>query len=399
MPHPILNSLFQSLPPDELNSLMEFAVGPDTIPIHPTAGVRQGDPLSSVVFNLAAEPIIRTANACNKGFALFGTKASITAYADDIAIIFSNTVELQDALDKTNDTASTLGLFFNPGKCSSLCHKKGKHSSDAVQLRGTSIRALKEEEQENYLGTSMRSRLTFRSATDLESHLILIPDSELAPWQKLEALRSSLLPLLSHDLASGRVLKDPLYQLDTAIRVFLRRKANLPMAANSKFFYSDRRSGVLGLFRLVQEADVWTIARAVQLLDRSDTAVAEISMAQLEASIRKGYGKSYIPSPLPINEYLSGSMDKGLMAIRHGTASETLWTRAREATICLRGIKIDVSSEEYLKVVADDISNENFTMFYAQNLLIHYVLETRYPKGTIPRYAETVLDIFPNFKS
>ena len=367
VPHPILNSLFQSLPiPEELRkilndiysqNIMEFAVGQDTIPVHPLAGVRQGDPLSSVVFNLAAEPLIRTAKASNDGFSLFGTKASVTAYADDIAIISSNTAELQDALDATDATACDLGLSFNPGKCTSLSHKKGKNSSEShLHLRGSQIRSMKKDEHEDYLGTPMGSRLTFRPATSLRKHLILIADSGLAPWQKLEVLRSSLLPSLSHHLASGRVLKDSLYQLDVAIRDFLRRISNLPMAANSKFFYSDRRVGGLGLLPLVDEADIWTIARAIQLLDSSDTAVAEIAMAQLEKSIRIGYGKSEVPTPLPINEYLSGSMDKGLMAVRHGGGRENLWTRARKAAISLKGVRIDVSGEEYNKIIADDIS-------------------------------------------
>lgn len=367
VPHPILNSLFQSLPlPEELrlilndiysNNIMEFSVGQDTIPIHPQAGVRQGDPLSSVVFNLAIEPVIRTAKHSNEGFSLFGTKASATAYADDIAIISSNTVELQNALDATDATACDLGLTFNPAKCTSLFHKKGKNSSEShLQLRGTEIRAMREDEREDYLGTPMGSRLTFRPTTSLKSQLTLIGDSGLAPWQKLEVLRSSLLPSLSHHLASGRALKDSLHQLDVAIRDFLRRISNLPMAANSKFFYSDRRVGGLGLLPLVQEADIWTIARAVQLLDSSDNAVAEISMAQLEESIRLAYGKNDVPVPLPINEYLSGSMDKGLAAARHGRGRENLWTRARKATISLKGVKIDVSGEEYNKVIVDDIS-------------------------------------------
>ena len=97
---------------------MEFAVVQETIPVHTLAGVRQGDPLSSVVFNLAAEPLIRTAKASNDGFSLFGTKASVTAYADDIAIISSNTAELQDALGATDAIACD---YYSPSPLMSTC--------------------------------------------------------------------------------------------------------------------------------------------------------------------------------------------------------------------------------------------------------------------------------------
>ena len=72
------------------------------------------------------------------------------------------------------------------------------------------------------------------------------------------------------------------------------------------------------------DADIWTIARAIQLLDSSDTSVAEIAMAELEELIRIGYGKSEVPSSIPINEYLFGSMDKGLMAVLHEGGRENL---------------------------------------------------------------------------
>lgn len=83
------------------------------------------------------------------------------------------------------------------------------------------------------------------------------------------------------------------------------------MSANTAFLYKDRRVRGLGILPLTDEADIWTLDRALQLLDCKDKNVSEVAIAQDE-TIKLGYGRNKIPFPLPINEYLAGSMEKGL---------------------------------------------------------------------------------------
>ncbi|KKZ05272.1 hypothetical protein YC68_24090, partial [Vibrio parahaemolyticus] len=204
------------------------------------------------------------------------------------------------------------------------------------------------------LGTPIGGKLRFRPPTDLIPNLDKIAASHLAPWQKLEIFRSHLLPSLSHHLASGRVLKDCLTQLDTECRKFLGLICNLPNHATVPFFYADRRVGGLGTCRLTDDADIWTIARAAQLLTCRDPTVRNICREQLHDTIRRGFRNEH-PGVLPVGEYLSGSVDGGLYRLRYAEAGSNLWTLARQAAKRL-GVRIDVSGDENLRIVADDVS-------------------------------------------
>lgn len=370
IPHAILEELFGSLPiPPVLRGLLsdiyrdntlEFAVGSDTIPIDPTAGVRQGDPLSTEVFNLAIEPVLRAAkSAINQGFSLFGFLAKVTGYADDLAVLGTSVAEQQRVLDAVDAVASILQLQFNPEKCVSLVLEKGvvpENLEPALRIHDVPIRTLKHEENEEYLGTPMGSKLLFRMPDTLKEKLDRLADSGLSPWQKLEVFRCALLPSLSHHLASGKVEKGSLHGLEQDCKDFLRYVANVPMSTNSAFFYADRRVGGLGAQSLSQEADIWTIARAVQLLDSKDKTIKDIASAQLHQTILDGFGGRRQPEVIPYGEYLSGSMEKGLIAIAHGGARSNLWTRARAAANHLKGVKIDISGENPTKIIADDVS-------------------------------------------
>jgi hypothetical protein len=262
LPHAFLTQLFLSLPiPGALRNILcdiyrdnqfQFVVGKQLVAIKPTSGVRQGDGLSSVIFNLAAEPLVRRAKAhSNGGFHLFNTCLKTTAYADDIAVVGSNYNGLQHTITGLNRTANTLGLRFNAGKCSSLIISAGRACSSAkISIGDVPIRALEEGEYETYLGVPMGTRLTFRPASDLKEKLVKIADSLLAPWQKLEVFRAHLLPSLSHHLSTGRVQRGFLDELDTRCAEFLRHVSFVPHTAHTAFLFADRRAGGLGASQL-----------------------------------------------------------------------------------------------------------------------------------------------------
>jgi hypothetical protein len=253
LPHDFLYQLFSSLPiPDALrhilrdiysDNIFEFVVGSEIVSIRPTSGVRQGDGLSSIIFNLAAEPLLRCAKGPqNSGFLLSCAYPKATAYTDDISLVGPSPEDLQPTLDAMMVVAAALGLRFNAAKCSFLTISKGKADPDAsLHIRGVPIRSMAAGEHE--VGVPMGTRLTFRLASSLPGKLTLLADSDLAPWQKLEVFRAHLLDSLSHHLATGRVQRGFLDEVDSRCADFLRHIANVPHTAHSAFLFADRRAG------------------------------------------------------------------------------------------------------------------------------------------------------------
>ncbi|CAM4643735.1 unnamed protein product [Caretta caretta] len=99
------------------------------IPIR--SGVKQGCPLSPIIFNLAMGPLLRAISNGTNGFNLHGERVSILAYADDLVLTVDDPESLQRMLDATSRAADWMGLRFNAKKCAAL-HIDGS-KRDSVQ--------------------------------------------------------------------------------------------------------------------------------------------------------------------------------------------------------------------------------------------------------------------------
>ncbi|RUS69482.1 hypothetical protein EGW08_022750 [Elysia chlorotica] len=224
-----------------------------------------------------------------------------------------------------------------------------------LRIQQGAIRALEEDDMEVYLGIPTGAKLLYRPATDLPNKMDRLQESLLAPWQKLEALRSQLLPSLSHHLASGRVKKDLLRELDDKTRHLLRNVARVPVSTSRAFFHAERRIGGMAVTPLIEDADIWTVARATQLLSSEDDVVAQIAWSQLRDTITSGLSHHLNPDDdTPVDAFLSGDQSGGLYSFRHHSTRSNLWTRARQAASRLH-CRIDASSEQPC-ITAEDVS-------------------------------------------
>ena len=81
------------------------------------AGVRQGDPLSPLLFNLAIDPLLNTLEAVGKGFSAAGVKLTTLAFADDLVLLSDSWAGMQTNLKILDVFCSLTGLAVHAWKC------------------------------------------------------------------------------------------------------------------------------------------------------------------------------------------------------------------------------------------------------------------------------------------
>lgn len=125
---------------------------------------------------------------------------------DDLVLIARSPTALQKSLHKASDAATILGLSFRPDKCASLslvtygrCTVRKEQTDFLIQ--GTSLTSLENRQSYRYLGVSV----------GLVHNIDDLPTSLLAPWQKLDAIRTFIQPCLTYALRAGDPLKKSLH--------------------------------------------------------------------------------------------------------------------------------------------------------------------------------------------
>ena len=170
-------------------------------------GLRQGDGLACVLFNLALEKVIRDANIYNRGTILHKS-TQLLAYADDIDIMGRNLKAVQETFTKLKRTSTKMGLEVNVQKTKILIASSVKQNNicngQQVNIAGQEFEAVSSFcylgstiPTDNSLDIEVRTRL-LKANRAYFSLIRLFRSKTLKISTKLLLYRTMVLPVLMY---------------------------------------------------------------------------------------------------------------------------------------------------------------------------------------------------------
>ena len=313
-------------------------------PIDVKVGVKQGCPLSGPMFNLAINPIFQIIQALRDEYHVLG-------YADDLVIFEDNPEQLQFAIDKLAQFTRKIGLDINPRKCHSIHIDpiRAACKNTIFEIDGTSVPALEKFEITEYLGKPIGFNI-FNDNEKIDEFIdygTKIMTSHLAPWQRIDALKSFFFPSLSYAMRTDQFDKGDWKRIDQALKPHLKSTLNLPDRACTDYIYGNPKDGLFGVPLAAEDSDIAKIDTAFKLLMSIDPNVKIHAWDDLKTCVL-----DRVPNPsfTDFADFLSG--------VRYGDSDNrftSVWARARAASNRL-GVSWFITEDRKVSIKIDQVT-------------------------------------------
>ncbi len=273
-------------------------------------GILQGDPLSSVLFNLVIDHCFSELDP-ELGFPLPGTgkKIGFAAFADDTVLLTEGPAALRTQTSKLERALSNCGMTLKPPKCATLqigVDRKVKRwfCDDkpflAMGPSGAVVRALGVKETYRYLGVNIGPSGTQHDTVlaRLKCQVDSLTRAMLNPQQRLYGLRVHIVPGLLHELVLGDTGQRVLRQADIGIRRAVRKWLHLPADVPTAAFHASTKDGGLGVPSLGLQVPTVRRARYEKMLSESNHPLVAALRGQNGATTTDGARWTKLPSCL-----------------------------------------------------------------------------------------------------
>lgn len=290
------------------------------------AGVRQGDPMSGILFNMLIDPLLRSIQGNS-------SHPRILAYADDLVIISPSPSIHQQQLLILEEAAAKISLSFNPAKCATL-HISGQQPvgcrDTSFSVNGRAVKTLREGETQEMLGKPIGflNMPSQAKLADFTEKGLKILRSKLKPWQAFDALRTFFFPGLQFYMRTQQFLLKDWELLDATIRREIKNVLYVPPEASNHYIYGPTDKGCCGVLNSKVDADIFIVDSAFKLLNSKDSWIVKRAMQDLSDTVARRFKRNI--SNDDISSYLTGDIHD---SIRSTDAQyRNIWTSARMAS-------------------------------------------------------------------
>ena len=247
--------------------------------IHPSRGVRQGDPLSPLLFCAVMHWVLSQLDD-RLGLELpGGVRVNHLAFADDVALLSASPIGMERLLSELESGMREVGLRPNPTKSASLrIAVSGKEkrwfcpAEPYLLLDGARVPTIDVASSYRYLGVPAGlkgGKIGEVIIHKLEEGVRQLSKAPLKPQQRLYLLRVHLLPSVYHGLVLGKYSKGLTRYPDRLSRKAIRRWLHLPHDVPQSFFHAAVTEGGLGIPELLTQVPLMRQARVEKLFDRA----------------------------------------------------------------------------------------------------------------------------------
>ena len=273
-------------------------------------GVRQGYPLSPVLFNAVVDLALPHLDS-NIGVQVGSERLPCLAFADDLVLLASTPQGLQTQFNSIELALARCGLTLNVAKSATIrpdvCSARQKWICNPTGfLRGkdgTIMRAMSITEGYKYLGNTVSAGdTTGATVRDLKRGIQELTRAPLKPQQQLYILRNNLLPSLFRTAVLGSMAKTTLTFLDTITRAATRSWLRLPKDTPFAFSQADYRDGGLGMTPFVWTIPLLRTKRMAKLVSLPDPVVQAVSRLPIFARERRRRSAPLSAYGIPIRD-------------------------------------------------------------------------------------------------
>ena len=198
-------------------------------------GVKQGCPLSPLLFNLCLEPLLQAVNKhCGKDGVFVGPAGkrigfAVQAYADDVVFMSSDANGVRRMLQMLETFVDWSQMEVNVNKCATASYLRdmNRHRCSLAEnllFKGQEIPNLTLAQSMKYLGTAVAARRRPKleavdaKLTEMRIRCKKIMESPLLIVQKIDAVKTFVLPMIDFLMLNGDVGESQLNKMDKHIR-------------------------------------------------------------------------------------------------------------------------------------------------------------------------------------